>query len=88
MFKFKILGFFSSALERQVAEGMRIERTVAKRILNSNAAHNRSKLPRIVAMDRHKEVTLVDSMEQMEDEISHEEEDSDIILNGKNWDSQ
>ena len=33
-FSFKILGFFKSALERQVAEAVRILQTGAERILN------------------------------------------------------
>lgn len=63
-FSFKIISFFSSPLERQVAEAIRIERTGAERILNSKGMFNRSKMVRIVARDTEEETTLGDRLEQ------------------------
>ena len=59
-FFFKILKFFSSALERQVGEAVRILQTGAERILNSRGEYNRCKLPQITANDDDEEVNLGD----------------------------
>ena len=56
-FSFKILNFFSSALERQVAEAVRILKTGAERILNSRGEFNRCSLPRITTKEEVEEVT-------------------------------
>ena len=50
-FKVEIIGFFSSALERQVAESVRIDKCGAERILNSKSVFSRSMVPRLVAVD-------------------------------------
>ena len=66
-FSFKIISFFASPLERQVAEAVRILHTGAKRILNSKGMYNRCSLPRIVAKDSVEEVTLGDTEENAEE---------------------
>ena len=60
-FSFKIINFFSSPLDRQVAEAVRILHTGATRILNSKGMFNRCSLPRIVVQDVPEETTLGDS---------------------------
>ena len=50
-FSFEITKFFTSPLERQVGEAVRIEKTGAHQILNSKSMFNWSGLPRIFAKD-------------------------------------
>merc|ERR1712030_284253 len=50
-FKFKIISFHVSALDRQIAEAVRISRTGAEKILNSKGEYNRCQVPRIVMVD-------------------------------------
>ena len=73
-FSFKIISFFSSPLERQFAEAVRILNTGAKRILNSKGMYNRCSLPRIVAKDMVEEATLGDSEKKDDDEARPEQE--------------
>merc|ERR1711888_426874 len=68
-FSFRILGFFNSALERQVGEAVRILRTGAERILNSKGEFNRCSLPRITAEDTKEEETLGDMEGREEQEV-------------------
>ena len=65
-FGFKILAFFSSPLERQVGEAVRIWRTGAEQILNSMSVYSRCEVPRIVAKDGREDTTLGDSEQLME----------------------
>ena len=65
-FKFEILSFFSSPLERQVGEAVRIWRTGAEQILNSKSVYSRCEVPRIVAKDGREEVTLGDTEQQVD----------------------
>ena len=44
-FKFEIIGFFKTPLERQVAEAVRLQRTGAVKILNSKSVYSRSSIP-------------------------------------------
>merc|ERR1711888_575881 len=60
MFSFEILNFFSSALERQVGEAVRILMTGAERILNSKGEYSRCNLVRITTKDAVEEQTLGD----------------------------
>ena len=50
-FNFKIISFFSSPLERQVGEAVRILRTGASKILKGKSMFNRSSIPRIIAQN-------------------------------------
>ena len=50
-FLFTIVSFHLSALDRQIAEAVRISRTGGEKILNSKGEYNRCELPRIVAAD-------------------------------------
>ena len=59
-FSFKILSFYSSPLERQVGEAVRVMRTGAAQILNSKGVYNTCSLPRIVAQDSKETNTLGD----------------------------
>ena len=74
-FEFRILGFFSSALERQVAEAVRIRRTGATKILNSKSEYSRCKIPRLIAEDTEVETNLGDMVEELEDEVFWEMEE-------------
>ena len=64
VFSFKIVSFFSSALERQVGEAVRIVQTGASQIMNSKSVYNRSSLPRIIAKDTVDEMNLWDMNEE------------------------
>ena len=66
-FQFQIIKFFSSPLDRQVSEAVRIERTGAQKILNSKAGYNRARLPRIVAEDTKEEETIGDTGKTIEE---------------------
>ena len=57
-FNFKILSYFSSPLERQVGEAVRIMRTGAEQILYCKNVFSRCKVPRIIANDGREEQTL------------------------------
>ena len=59
-FKFEIIAFFNSPLERQVAEAVRIARTGGERILNSKVDYKRCKSPRIIALDTQEVKNLGD----------------------------
>merc|ERR1712030_221724 len=50
-FKFKVISFHRSALERQIAEAVRISRTGGERIMNSKGVYNRCELVRIIAKE-------------------------------------
>ena len=65
-FKVEIIGFFSSALERQVAESVRIDKCGAERILNSKSVFSRSSVPRLVAVDTVEVDTLGDTEKTMD----------------------
>ena len=65
-FSFKIISFFSSPLERQVGEAVRILRTGAEQVLNSKSENNRCKIPRIVAKDDKEVLSLGDTEQQTE----------------------
>ena len=60
-FQFQIMKFFSSPLDRQVSEAVRIERTGAHKILNTKGVYNRSSLPKLVAVDSKEEETIGDT---------------------------
>ena len=60
-FKFKIISFHLSPLDRQIAEAVRIARTGGERILNSKGEFNRCELPRIVTVDTREAPTLGDT---------------------------
>ena len=66
-FQFQIIKFFSSPLDRQVSEAVRIERTSAQKVLNSKAGYNRARLPRIVAEDSKEEETIGDTGKTIEE---------------------
>ena len=68
-----MIGHFKTALERQVSESVRIERTGAVRILNSKMEYSRSTLPRIKSVDVEPELTLGDSDRVVENEDEMEE---------------
>jgi len=65
-FQIQVIKFFDSPLDRQVSEAVRIERTGAKRILNSKSVYSRSRLPRIVTEDIQEE-TIGDSGKTVEE---------------------
>ena len=65
-FKVEVIGYYASALERQVSEGVRISRTGASKILNSKSVYSRNRLPRIVTVDVPEVETLDDTEKQME----------------------
>ena len=65
-FTFEIVQFFSTPLDRQVGEAVRIVKTGAGQILNSKTMYNRSSLPRIVAQDRKEPMNLGDMVGQEE----------------------
>lgn len=76
-FKVEVIGFFTSALERQVAESVRIDMCGAERILNSKSVFSRCMVPRLVAVDTVEEPTLGDkkvTMEELDDDVFEEEE--------------
>merc|ERR1712082_139601 len=50
-FKFRIISFHNSALDRQISEAVRISRTGGEKILNSRGEFNRCELVRIVAKE-------------------------------------
>ena len=79
-FQFKILSFFSSPLERQVGEAVRILRTGAEQILNSKSENNRCKIPRIIAKDGREEMTLGDKEQQDENTIWEDVKQGGIFL--------
>ena len=60
MFKFTIISFHYSALDRQISEAVRISRTGGERILNSKGEFNRCEIPRIIAVDTREEPNLGD----------------------------
>ena len=60
-FKFKVVSFHNSPLDRQVSEAVRIARTGAGKILNSKGEYNRCELPRIISVDTREIPTLGDS---------------------------
>ena len=62
-FSFEIIKFFTSPLERQVGEAVRIEKTGAHQILNSKSMFNRSGLPRIITKDITELTNLGDMLE-------------------------
>ena len=66
-FQFQIIKFFSSPLDRQVSEAVRIEWTGAQKILNSKAGYNRARLPRIVAENTKEEETIGDTGKTIEE---------------------
>ena len=84
VFKFEILGFFNSPLERQVAEAVRIARTGGEKILNSRGEYNRCKLPRIIALD-DQEVRNLGDMEPGEEQAELREGDKseDVLKDQK-----
>merc|ERR1712055_517319 len=47
-FRFKIVSFHNSALDRQISEAVRISRTGGEKIMNSRGEYNRCELVRIV----------------------------------------
>ena len=71
-FKVEVIDYFESALYRQVAEGVRIARTGAEKILNSKAVYSRSGLVRLVCVDTVEEDNLGDR-----DSMPDEEDDGD-----------
>ena len=71
-FKFEIISFFESPLERQVAEAVRISRTGSEKILNSKGEYNRCKLPRIIAVDTRE-------VENLGDTVGNPQKDEEII---------
>merc|ERR1711888_396274 len=66
-FQFQIIKFFSSPLDKQVSEAVRIERTGAQKVLNSKAGYNRARLPRIVAEYTKEEETIGDTGKTIEE---------------------
>ena len=72
-FNFEIIGFFSTALERQIAEAVRILRTGAERILNSRGEYNRCSLPRLMTKEDTEEVPLGDQEPEEEDQDDGQE---------------
>ena len=66
-FQFQIIKFFSSPLDRQVSEAVRIERTGAHKILNSKAVYSRSGLTRLVAVGTKEEETIGDTGKTIEE---------------------
>ena len=83
-FKVKVVGFFSSALERQVAESVRIDKCGATQILNSKRVFSRCKIP----VDTEKADNLGDrelTMGELDDEVFEmEKKDQQVILTGDN----
>ena len=65
-FSFEILSFHKSALDRHVAEAVRISRTGASKILNSKNLFNRSSIPRVVAQNSIEEVNLGDREQEVQ----------------------
>ena len=65
-----------------MAEGVRISRTGAEKILNSKTIYNRSSLPRVVCLEEE-EVQFLGDMDQMPDEECDSEDDEvEVILMG------
>ena len=85
-FSFNILGFFRTPLERQVAEGVRIARTGATRLLNSKAVYSRCPLPRLSIDKEEVEENLGDVQKTMEDddddEVFEDESVERMIMTG------
>ena len=83
-----MVGFYSIALERQVAEGVKIESSGAEKLLNSKAAYRRNKIPRIVALDSTEVENLGDRKCIMEEistnEMVDDTENEEVILTGEN----
>merc|ERR1711888_377791 len=63
-FTFNIIGHFKSPLERQIAEGVRISRTGATRLLNSKAVYSRCGIVRLT-IDKKEETNLGDMEKNM-----------------------
>ena len=79
LFKFKIISFHFSALDRQIAEAVRISRTGAEKILNSKGQYNRCQVPRIVMVDTREVLNFGDTPAEAEqsDEAGNESEHVD-----------
>ena len=84
-FQFKILGFFTSPLERQVAESVWIAVRGATMILNSKMEYNRSTLPRIISIDVPYEETLGDSSREIGQEWNEDDKVDDLFEDEGEW---
>ena len=86
-FKVEVIGFYKTALERQVAEGVMIDSSGAEKLLNSKAVYNRNKIPRITAVDDTEVENLGDRICTMEEAPTDDTEIGDVngvILTGDN----
>ena len=82
-FSFEIVKFFSTPLERQVDEAVRIAKTGAGQILNSKSMYNRSSLPRIVAQDVKEPTNLRNMVGQEDDDDKFEEKEQVLRMSKK-----